>query len=132
MHKRKRYQCVRLQKITKSQRKTVRGINERKKKGNNSQDGNNKYLHVNTLFPTVKFYPSFAAGELAHYLPWLQTLNCNFLCCAVLCLVTQSCLTVATPLTVAHQASLSMGILQAGMLKGVVVSSSKASFQPRD
>lgn len=79
MHKRKRYQCVKLQKITKSQRKTVRGINERKKKGNNSQDGNNKYLHVNTLFPTVKFHPSFAAGELAHYSPWLQTLNCNFL-----------------------------------------------------
>lgn len=50
-----------------------------KKKGNNSQDGNNKYLHVNTLFPTVKFHPSFAAGELAHYSPWLQTLNCNFL-----------------------------------------------------
>ena len=30
MHKRKRYQCVKLQKITKSQRKTVRGINENK------------------------------------------------------------------------------------------------------
>ena len=34
-------------------------------------------------------------------------------CCAVLCLVAQSCLTLFDPRSVAHQASLSMGILQA-------------------
>ena len=32
--------------------------------------------------------------------------------CAVLCLLAQSCPTLATPWTVAHQASLSMGIFQ--------------------
>ena len=37
--------------------------------------------------------------------------------CAVLCLVTQSCPTFATPWTVAHQAPLSMGILQGRILE---------------
>ena len=34
-------------------------------------------------------------------------------CCVVLSLVAQSCLTLCDPRSVAHQASLSMGILQA-------------------
>ena len=37
-----------------------------------------------------------------------------------------------TPRTVAHQAPLSMGILQARMLKGVAISFSRGSSQPRD
>ena len=37
-----------------------------------------------------------------------------------------------TPWTVAHQAALSMGILQARILEWVVVPSSKRSSQPRD
>ena len=46
-------------------------------------------------------------------------------------LVTQSCLT-ATLWTVAHQASLSMGILQARILEWVVMPSSRVSSWPRD
>ena len=47
----------------------------------------------------------------------------------VLCLVVQSCL---TPWTVAHQAPLSMEILQARMLEWVAMPSSRGSSQPRD
>ena len=36
------------------------------------------------------------------------------------------------PWTVAHQAPLSMGILQAGILEWVAMPSSRASYQPRD
>ena len=38
----------------------------------------------------------------------------------------------ATPCTIAHQAPLSMGILQARILKWVAMSSSRTSSQPRD
>ena len=38
----------------------------------------------------------------------------------------------ATPWTVANQASLSMGILQARILEGVAMPSSRGSSQPRD
>ena len=38
----------------------------------------------------------------------------------------------ATPCTAAHQALLSMGILQARILEWVAMSSSRGSFQPRD
>ena len=44
---------------------------------------------------------------------------------AVLCLVTQSC-------PVAHQAPLSTGILQAGILEWVAMPSSRGSSPPRD
>ena len=46
--------------------------------------------------------------------------------------VTQSCPTPATPWTVAHQAPLTHGILQARMLEWVSVSSSRGSSAPRD
>ena len=49
----------------------------------------------------------------------------------VLCLVAQSCLTV-TPWTVAHQAPLSMRILQARILEWVAMPSSRGSSQSRD
>ena len=52
--------------------------------------------------------------------------------CVVLCLAPQSCLTPATPWTVAFQAPLSMGILQARILEWVAMPSSRRSSQPRD
>ena len=48
------------------------------------------------------------------------------------CLVTQLCLTLWPQGTVARQAPLSMGILQARILKGVVIPSFRGSSQPRD
>ena len=53
------------------------------------------------------------------------------LCCAVL-IVFQSCPTLCAPWTVAHQAPLSMGILQARILEWVAMPSSRGSSQPRD
>ena len=47
-------------------------------------------------------------------------------------LVVQWCLTRCDPWTVAHQVSLSMGILQARILKWVAMSSSRGPSQPRD
>ena len=46
--------------------------------------------------------------------------------------VAQSCLTFVIPWTVACQAPLSMGILQARMLEGVAVPSFRGSSQSRD
>ena len=50
----------------------------------------------------------------------------------VLCLVMQSCLTLCDPMAVAHQAPLSTGILQAGMIEWVAMPSSGGSSQTRD
>ena len=50
----------------------------------------------------------------------------------VLCLVNQSCPTLVNPWTVACQAPLSMGILQARILEWVAMPSSRGSSQPRD
>ena len=60
----------------------------------------------------------------------IDILGTDHLCC-VLCSVAQSCLTV-TPWIATHQASLSMDILQAGILEWVAIPSSKESSQPRD
>ena len=50
---------------------------------------------------------------------------------AVLCFIAQSCLTLfEIPWTVAQQALLSMGILQAGILEWVAMPSSRGSSQP--
>ena len=46
--------------------------------------------------------------------------------------VTQSCPTLLTPKTVAHQALLSILVLQARILEWVVISFSRGSFWPRD
>ena len=48
------------------------------------------------------------------------------------CLVAQSCPTFVTPWTVARQAPLSMGILQARILEWVAMPSSRGSSEPRD
>ena len=50
----------------------------------------------------------------------------------VLCLVTQSCLTLCDAMTVTCQALLSMGILQARILEWVAMPSSRGSSQTRD
>ena len=47
---------------------------------------------------------------------------------SVLCLVAQSCLTLATPWTAARQSPLSMGILQARILEWIIIHSSMGSF----
>ena len=52
--------------------------------------------------------------------------------CAVLCLVAQSCLILCDAWTVACQAPLSMGILQARILEWVAMPFSRGSSQPRD
>ena len=49
-----------------------------------------------------------------------------------LCWVIQSCLTFMTQWTVACQAPLSMGILQASILEWVAMPFSRGSSQPRD
>ena len=49
-----------------------------------------------------------------------------------LCWVTQSCLTLMTQWTVACQAPLSMGILQASILEWVAMPFSRGSSQPRN
>ena len=50
-----------------------------------------------------------------------------------MCLVAQSCLALCNPMDyIAHQAPLSMGILQAIILKFIAMPSSRGSFQARD
>ena len=61
-----------------------------------------------------------------------QDFNDEILSCAVLCLVTQSCPTLGDPITVACQAPLLMGILQARILEWVAMSSSRGASRPRD
>ena len=57
--------------------------------------------------------------------------NLKYLPCV--CLVTQLCLTLCDPMDcIAHQAPLSMGILQARILEWVAMPSSRGSSQPRD
>ena len=54
--------------------------------------------------------------------------TCLFVCC----LVTQSCPTLMTLWTVAHQIPLSMGFPRQEYLSGLLVSSSRGSSKPRD
>ena len=72
---------------------------------------------------------SFHAIYLA--VPDLQLQPTGPSSCAV-CLVAQSCLTLCDSWTVARQASLSMGILQATVLEDVAMPFSKGSSPPRD
>ena len=52
--------------------------------------------------------------------------------CAVLHVVAQLCLTLCDPVDYAHQAPLSMGILQARILEWIAMPPSRGSSQPRD
>ena len=49
----------------------------------------------------------------------------------MLCLIVQSCLTLCDPWNVAHQAPLSIGILQPRILEWVTLSSSRGYSQPQ-
>ena len=49
-----------------------------------------------------------------------------------MCVLSQSCRNSVTPWTVARQAPLSVGILQARILKWVAISFSRGYSQPRD
>ena len=51
---------------------------------------------------------------------------------SVLCLVAQSCLALSDPVNCSPPAPLSMGILQARILEGVAMPSSRGSSRPRD
>ena len=55
-----------------------------------------------------------------------------YLCSSAVCLVFQSCPTFCNPWTVASQAPLSMGFLQAWILEWVSMPSPRGSSQPRD
>ena len=54
------------------------------------------------------------------------------LCCAVLCLVAQSCLTLCDPEDCSLPGSFVHGILQARILEWIAMPSSRGSSQPRD
>ena len=62
----------------------------------------------------------------------IRIISLDIIVCAVLCLVAQLCLTLWTPRTVAGQAPLSMGILQARKLEWVAISFSRGSSRVRD
>ena len=59
---------------------------------------------------------------MVYWNPWGSNVLCAFSCIRHF----------VTPWTVACQASLSMGILQVGILEWVAIPSSRRSFQPRD
>ena len=66
---------------------------------------------------------------------WVWVLNFDnvqFFSYIIVCLVTQSSWTLCNPMTVAHQALLSMGLLQARILEWIAMSSSIGFSQPRD
>ena len=63
-------------------------------------------------------------NEVLRYIKYIHAATLH----AVLCLVTQSWPTLATPRTVAHQKPLFMGILQAKILEWVAMLSSRGSF----
>ena len=52
-------------------------------------------------------------------------------CCAVLCLVAQSCPTLCNPMDCSLPGSSIHGILQARILEWVAMNSSRRSFQPK-
>ena len=76
-------------------------------------------------------------SSLVGYSPWGRRVRhdwariyIEYICCAMLsCSVMSDC---ATPRTAAHQAPLSLGILQASILEWVAMPSSRGSSWPRD
>ena len=64
--------------------------------------------------------------------PWYCTAYAKFPTIASFLRCALSCLTLATPWTIAPQAPLSMEILQARILERVAMPSSRGYFQPRD
>ena len=73
-------------------------------------------------FPFLPLFPLFLASSEIF----------SFQVSHVQCLVSQLCLTLCNPWSIAHQAPLSMEILQARILEWVAGPSSRGSSQPRD
>jgi len=63
---------------------------------------------------------------------WIWRVKLDTAPCSVLCLVSQSYLTLCNPMDCSPPGSSSMGILQARMLERVAMPSSRGSSQPRD
>ena len=83
-------------------------------------------MKLNNLGRSVKQTGKREAG-IQNQAVWFQSLSS----CYELCLFAQPC-DSATPWTVACQAPLSMGILQARILEWIAMPSCKESSQPRD
>ena len=95
--------------------------------------GVRKCSHFILLHVAVQFsqHPLLKRLSLPHYifLPHLSEIRHP---CTVLCLVSQSCLTLCDPMDCSPPGSLLMGILLARILEWVAMASSRGSCQPRD
>ena len=98
---------------------------------------------INEVNFTVLWEARFVIDQLVCYITWGTVMDKTLMIVVVqesslvnpvvtLCRVTQSCLTLVTQWTVACQAPLSMGILQASILEWVAMPFSRGSSQPRD
>ena len=89
---------------------------------------------LNTTFHTFTYVFHYSLTRaLSKLSKWLREFTCTSL--KTWCAWAQSlhsCLTLCDPRTVAHQAALSMGILQARILEWVAMPSSRGSSWPRD
>ena len=83
-----------------------------------------KYVHIPT-YQGIRIINSYMQNGI------LNMFKCSFTGGGVL-LFLQSCPTLWDPMDCAHQAPLSMGILQARTLEWVAMPSSRGSSQPRD
>ena len=95
--------------------------------------GVRKCSHFILLHVAVQFsqHPLLKRLSLPHYI-FLPHLSETRHPCTVLCLVSQSCLTLCDPMDCSPPGSLSMGILLARILEWVAMASSRGSCQPRD
>ena len=89
-----------------------------------SKNGRKLLLIMNSVWVDFTCLPLGKRTELS-------TSSCRVLGLCVLCIVLQLCPTLCDPWTVAHQAPLSMGILQARTLEWVAMPSSRGSSQPQ-
>jgi len=85
-------------------------------------------LLASSFFQHFKDFPCLSA-----FIPFHKTLDITIAALNVLCCAMHSCAWLSvTPWTVAHQAPLSTGILQARILEWVAMPSSRRSPWPRD
>ena len=94
--------------------------------------GHRVYENVSQTRITLFIFNFFLLeGNCFTMLYWFLLYNMNQPC-VLCCAWSLSCVQLfMTPWTVAHQAPLSMGILQAGILEWVAMPSSRGSSQPR-
>ena len=89
------------------------------------------WLHLRVTFSVSSGDPGDRDGNskkkhMSSFLIWYN------LCCAVLCLVTQSCLTLCDPMDCSPPGSPVQGVYQARILEWVAMPSSRGSSWPRD